>query len=144
MPDGDLAVQAVQRFACLEYLERHHVDIEEREEYEQHILKGTVVYAGVDYGAIIQQASAEADVIIFDGGNNDTPFFAPDLWVCVCDPHRAGHELSYYPGEINMRCADVIVINKANTAPKGAVDVRKLNVERVNLKARSKSLTRLD
>ena len=136
MPYGDLAVQAVQRFACLEDLEIHNVTIEEREEYEQHILKGTVVYAGVDYGAIIQQASAEADVIIFDGGNNDTPFFAPDLWICVCDPHRAGHELSYYPGDINMRCADVIVINKANTAPSGAVDVIKSNVERINPKAR--------
>lgn len=136
MPYGDLAVQAVQRFGSLEDLEKHHVTIEEREEYEQHILKGTVVYAGVDYEAILRQAEKEADVIIFDGGNNDTPFYKPDLWICVCDPHRAGHELHYYPGDLNMRCADVIVINKANTAPEGSIDVIKANIERVNPSAR--------
>ncbi|KAI8107157.1 hypothetical protein M9434_001802 [Picochlorum sp. BPE23] len=136
MPYGDLAAQAVQRFGTLEDLERHHVTIEEREEYEQHIVKGTVVYAGVDYEAILRQAEQEADVVIFDGGNNDTPFYKPDLWICVCDPHRAGHELQYYPGDLNLRCADVIVINKANTAPSGSIDVIKANIEKVNPTAR--------
>jgi len=116
MPYGDLAQQAVQRFATMEDLERHQCTIEEREEYEPHIQKGTVVYAGVDYEKILRQAEKEADVILWDGGNNDTPFYASDLEIVVVDPHRPGHELAYYPGEVNLRRADVVVINKVDTA----------------------------
>jgi len=116
MPYGDLAAQAVQRFATLDDLDRYQVTIEEREDYEPHIQAGFVVYAGVDYERILRQAEEEADLLIWDGGNNDWPFFAPDLWVTVVDPHRADHALHYYPGEINVRLADVIVINKIDTA----------------------------
>ncbi|MCE7979984.1 MAG: GTPase [Caldilinea sp. CFX5] len=116
MPYGDLAAQAVQRFATLEDLDRYQVTIEEREDYEPHVQAGFVVYAGVDYERILRQAEEEADIIIWDGGNNDWPFFAPDLWLTVVDPHRADHALRYYPGEINVRMADVIVINKIDTA----------------------------
>ncbi|CAL8466473.1 g6009 [Coccomyxa elongata] len=124
MPYGDLAKQAVQRFSSYEDLDKQNVTIEEREEYEQHISGGTIVYAGVDYEAILRQAEKEADVIIWDGGNNDTPFYKPQpgLWICVADPHRAGQESTYYPGNVNFKCADVIIINKANTAPKEAVE----------------------
>jgi len=132
MPYGDLAKQAVQRFASLEDLERHQCTIEEREEYEPHIVNGTVVYAGVDYEAILRQAEKEADVILWDGGNNDTSFYASDLEIVVADPHRAGHELAYFPGEVNLRRAQVVVINKVDTAARADVDVVRQNVNRVN------------
>jgi predicted GTPase len=116
MPYGDLARQAVQRFATYDDLARHDVTIEEREEYEPHLDAGRVVYAGVDYEAILRQAEAEADVIIWDGGNNDLPFYQPDLHLVVVDPHRAGHSATYHPGEANVRMADVVVVNKMDTA----------------------------
>ncbi len=122
MPYGDLAKQAVQRLATYEDLERHECTIEEREEYESHIQNGTVVYAGVDYEAILRQAEKEADVVIWDGGNNDVPFFKPDLWIAVADPLRPGHEMTYHPGEVNLRAADIIVINKVNTASAAATE----------------------
>ncbi len=116
MPYGDLMKQAVQRFATYADLASNNCTIEEREEYEPHLDRGVIVYAGVDYQAILRQAEREADVVVWDGGNNDLPFFRPDLWITVTDPHRAGHEMSYYPGESNFRAADVIVINKMDTA----------------------------
>jgi predicted GTPase len=116
MPYGNLAAQAVQRFATMEDLELHHVTIEEREEYEPHIVAGGVIYAGVDYERILRAAETEADVIIWDGGNNDLPFYRPDLWITVTDPHRADHGLRYYPSEVNLRMADVVVINKEESA----------------------------
>jgi predicted GTPase len=116
MPYGDLAKQAVQRFADYDDLDKHDCTIEEREEYEPHIDRGVVVYAGVDYEAILREAEKEADVIVWDGGNNDMPFYLPDLWITVADPHRPGHEMTYYPGEANLRAADVVVINKMDTA----------------------------
>ena len=116
MPYGDLAKQAVQRFADYSDLDKHECTIEEREEYEPHIDRGVIVYAGVDYELILREAEKEADVIVWDGGNNDLPFYIPDLWIVVADPHRAGHEISYYPGEANFRAADVVVINKMDTA----------------------------
>jgi len=132
MPYGDLAKQRVQRFAGEEDLVRHEVTIEEREEYEPHIANGSVVFAGVDYGAILEEAEKEADVILWDGGNNDTPFYKPDVHITLVDPHRPGHELSYYPGETNVRMADVIIINKVETAnPENIQRVRE-NVESVN------------
>ena len=135
MPYGDLAEQAVQRFARLEDLERHKCTIEEREEYEPHIVNGTVVYAGVDYEAILRQAEREGDLILWDGGNNDTPFYASDLEIVVADPHRPGHELGYYPGEVNLRRAHVVVINKVDTAAAHNVDVVRQNVRQSNPKA---------
>ncbi len=116
MPYGDLVAQAVQRFAAMEDLVLHRVTIEEREEYEPHIDAGGVIYAGVDYARILRQAEAEADIVLWDGGNNDLPFFRPDLWVTVIDPHRADHGLRYFPSEVNLRMADVFVINKVETA----------------------------
>jgi len=116
MPYGDLVKQHCQRFATLSDLDRHLCTIEEREEYEPHIVEGTVVYAGVDYGEILCAAEAESDVILWDGGNNDTSFYRPDLSITVLDPHRPGHELAYYPGEVNFRSADVLVINKVDSA----------------------------
>jgi predicted GTPase len=125
MPYGDLAAQAVQRFAAYADLDDYGCTIEEREEYEPHIDRGVVVYAGVDYEAILRQAEAEADVIVWDGGNNDLPFYRPDLHVVVADPHRPGHELHYHPGEANLRAADVVVINKVDTAsPENVAQVR--------------------
>jgi predicted GTPase len=121
MPYGDLAKQAVQRFENYDDLAAHDCTIEEREEYESHIESGNIVYAGVDYEAILREAEKEADVVIWDGGNNDMPFYKPDLWITVADPLRPGHELSYFPGEVNFRRADVILINKANTADAGVV-----------------------
>jgi len=135
MPYGDLAVQAVQRFATMEDLDIQKCTIEEREEYEPHIIKGTVVYAGVDYKAILDQAEKEADVILWDGGNNDTPFYVSDLEIVVVDPHRAGHELSYFPGEVNLRRADVIVINKVDTASQRDIETVRQNVKLHNPKA---------
>ena len=116
MPYGDLAAQAVQRFAALSDLDLHKCTIEEREEYEPHITSGTVIYAGVDYGAILEQAQAECDVLLWDGGNNDIPFYRPDVWITLVDPLRAGHELTYHPGETNLRGADVVIINKMDSA----------------------------
>jgi len=135
MPYGDLAKQAVQRFANYDDLAKADCTIEEREEYEAHLKNGTIVYAGVDYEAILRQAEKEADVVLWDGGNNDVPFFVPDLWITVADPLRAGHEMTFHPGEANFRAADVIVINKANTAK--AEDVEKViaNAKLVNPKA---------
>ena len=136
MPYGDLAAQAVQRFAVMEDLDTHQCTIEEREEYEPHLREGTIVYAGVDYGRILRQAEKEADVVLWDGGNNDTPFYESDLQVVVADPHRPGHELAYYPGEVNLRCADLVVINKVDTAsPENVQTVRK-NIRASNPKAR--------
>jgi predicted GTPase len=116
MPYGDLAAQRVQRYAALEDLDRYECTIEEREEYEPHIISGTVIYAGVDYGAILEQAQAECDVLLWDGGNNDLPFYRPDVWIALVDPLRAGHELRYHPGETNLRAADVVIVNKMDTA----------------------------
>ena len=125
MPYGDLAKQAVQRFAAYADLDRHEVTIEEREEYEPHIDRGVVVFAGVDYERILREAEKEADIVLWDGGNNDLPFFAPDLYFVIVDPHRPGHEQTYHPGEANLRMADVIVINKIDTAsPEGVFRVR--------------------
>ena len=135
MPYGDLAAQAVQRFANYEDLDRHKCTIEEREEYEPHIDRGLVVYAGVDYESILRQAEEETDVVVWDGGNNDLPFYRPDLFITVADPHRAGHELRYHPGEANLRAADVIVINKIDTAaPEGVAEVR-VSIQKVNPQA---------
>jgi len=128
MPYGDLAAQAVQRFAAMEDLDLQQCTIEEREEYEPHIREGTVVYAGVDYEKILRQAEKEADVILWDGGNNDTPFYVSDLEIVVADPHRAGHELAYYPGEVNLRRADVVIINKVDTAQQRDVETVRHNI----------------
>jgi predicted GTPase len=122
MPYGNLAAQRVQRYATLDDLVRYDTTIEEREEYEPHIASGTIIYAGVDYGDILAQAQAECDVLIWDGGNNDLPFYAPDVHIVVADPLRAGHETSYYPGEANLRMADVVVINKMDSASAEQVD----------------------
>ncbi len=116
MPYGDLAKQACQRFENYEDLDRHQCTIEEREEYEPHIDNGFVVYAGVDYERIVREAEKEADVILWDGGNNDTPFYRPDLHITLVDPHRAGHELTYYPGETNLRISHLLIVNKVDTA----------------------------
>ena len=132
MPYGDLSKQKVQRFATLEDLKRHDCTIEEMEEYEPHIVRGSVVYAGVDYKAILDQAEKEADIILWDGGNNDLPFYKPDLFIVVADPHRAGHELSYFPGESNLRMADVVVINKMDSARPEDVSKLKENIGSVN------------
>ncbi len=135
MPYGDLVAQKVQRFATLKDLDKHKCTIEEREEYEPHIQRGVVVYAGVDYEAILRQAEKEADVIVWDGGNNDLPFYRSDLEIVVVDPHRAGHEVSYHPGEANLRRADVVVINKIDTADGEDVDGVRFNIAAVNPKA---------
>jgi len=132
MPYGDLAAQAVERFATYADLDKYECTIEEREEYEPHIDKGTVVYAGVDYEAILRQAEKEADIVLWDGGNNDTPFYKPDLHIVIADPHRPGHELLYYPGETNIRMADVVVVNKVDTATPENVELVKNNVRSVN------------
>lgn len=135
MPYGDLAVQAVQRFATYEDLERHKCTIEEREEYEPHLSQGRVVYAGVDYEAILRQAEKEADVILWDGGNNDTSFYKSDLEIVIADPHRPGHELTYYPGEVNLRRAQIVVINKVDTASAENVEAVRQNIRAANPKA---------
>lgn len=135
MPYGDLVKQKVQRFADYADLDKHECTIEEREEYEPHIDKGIIVYAGVDYGAILRQAEKEADVILWDGGNNDFSFYKSDLEIVVADPHRAGHELRYHPGETNFRRAQVIVINKMDTAKKEDIDIVLANIKRINPKA---------
>jgi predicted GTPase len=132
MPYGDLVKESVQRFATLSDLDSANLTIEEREEYEAHVKRGTVVYAGVDYEPVLRQAEGEADVIVWDGGNNDLPFFWPDLWITIADALRPGHELTYYPGETNFRAAGIIVINKADSASKEAVKRIEANAARVN------------
>jgi predicted GTPase len=135
MPYGDLVAQKVQRFANIDDLAKHDCTIEEMEEYEPHVVRGNVIYAGVDYEAILRAAETDpdgCDVVVWDGGNNDFPFYKPDLNITVVDPHRAGHELSYYPGEVTLRLADVVVINKIDTAgPEGIQQVRQ-NIAKVN------------
>jgi predicted GTPase len=132
MPYGDLVKQKVQRFAELSDLDKHDCTIEEREEYEPHIMSGVVVYAGVDYAAILEQAQEEADVVLWDGGNNDLPFYKSDLEIVVTDPHRVGHELSYYPGESNLLRADVVVINKIDSADAEDVEELRENIQAAN------------
>ncbi len=135
MPYGDLRKQEVQRFATLKDLDEHNCTIEEREEYEQHINNGTIVYAGVDYGKILKKAEKEAEIILWDGGNNDPPFFKPDLHIVVTDALRPNHELTYYPGHTNFLLADVIVINKENSAPKKNIQTIVKNIKKFNPKA---------
>jgi predicted GTPase len=142
MPYGDIAAQRVQRFASYEDLEEADATVEEREEYEAHLAVGTVVYAGVDYEEILKAAQAEADVVLWDGGNNDLPFFRPNVHIVVADPHRPGHETRYHPGEANLRMADVVVINKVDTAEPDNVDrveatARELNPGAVIIRAES-------
>ena len=136
MPYGDLTKQIAMRFATLEDLDTHHCTIEEREEFEPHIRAGNVIYAGIDYERILRDAEREADVILWDGGNNDLPFYVPDLHVVVADPLRPGHELSYYPGETNSRMADVVIINKVGTARPEDVEIVERNIKSVNRQAR--------
>ena len=132
MPYGDLVKQKVQRYASIEDLKKHECTIEEMEEYEPHITNGTIIYAGVDYEAILREAEKEADVIVWDGGNNDTSFYKPDLTITVADPHRPGHELSYYAGMTNILLADVVVINKVESATRENVDTVRNNIISVN------------
>ncbi|MCU0638881.1 MAG: cyclic 2,3-diphosphoglycerate synthase [Candidatus Krumholzibacteria bacterium] len=135
MPYGDLAKQKVQRFASLGDLKKHKCTIEEMEEYEPHIVNGVVIYAGVDYEAILREAEKEADVILWDGGNNDMPFYRPDFSIVVVDPHRPGHELEYYPGFANLLMADAIVINKIDTADLEGIEMVRENIAAFNPKA---------
>jgi len=135
MPYGDLTAQRVQRFATLEDLDRHKVTIEEREEHEPHINAGTVVYAGVDYGEILRQAQEECDVLLWDGGNNDLPFYRPTVHIVVADPLRAGHETRYHPGEANLRMADVVVVNKIDSASPDQVALLDDAIQRINPRA---------
>lgn len=132
MPYGDLAKQAVQRFETFEDLDLHECTIEEREEYEPHIRNGVIVYAGVDYGAILAEAEKEADVIVWDGGNNDTPFYKPDLWIAVTDPHRVGHEFEYFPSSYNFEGADLILINKIDSAEEANIQAAVDNAKQAN------------
>ena len=132
MPYGDLVAQRAERFATFADLERYECTIEEREEYEPHIMEGTTVYAGVDYEDILHQAEQEGDIILWDGGNNDTSFYKPDLDIVVLDPHRAGHELAYYPGEVNFRSAHVLIINKVDTANPESVQIVRQNIAQYN------------
>ncbi len=135
MPYGDIETQSVQRFAELADLERHRCTIEEMEEYEPHIVRGNVIYAGADYEAILRAAEEDpggCDVIVWDGGNNDFSFYRSDLYITVADPHRPGHELSYYPGEVNLRLADVVVINKIDTADLDGIETVRANVRATN------------
>jgi predicted GTPase len=138
MPYGDLVKQKVQRFATVDDLAKHQCTIEEMEEYEPHVVRGNVIYAGVDYEAILRAAENDpngCDVILWDGGNNDFSFYQPDLSITVVDPHRVGHELNYYPGEVNLRMADVIVINKMDSAAPEDIAQLRANIEKVNPKA---------
>jgi predicted GTPase len=135
MPYGELAKQAVQRFETMEDLTKADVTIEEREEYEPHLARGSIVYAGADYEKILRRAEEEAEIVIWDGGNNDMPFFQPDLLFVVADPHRAGHELTFYPGETNLRMADVVVINKVDSASKENIARVQENILAANPKA---------
>lgn len=135
MPYGNLAEEAVQRFVSLSDLDRAKVTIEEREEYEAHIKRGTTVFAGVDFEAVLRRAEKEAEVIVWDGGNNDLPFFRPDLWITIADALRPGHELTYYPGAVNFRASNIIVINKADSASEDAVKSIEANAARLNPRA---------
>jgi len=138
MPYGDLVAQKVQRYAELSDLEKHKCTIEEMEEYEPHIVRGNVIYAGVDYEAILREAENDpdgCDVILWDGGNNDFPFYVPDLQVVLVDPHRPGHELRYYPGEVTLRAADVVVINKMDSADAAGIEAVRRNIAAVNPEA---------
>jgi len=138
MPYGDLVAQKVQRFATIEDLAFHKCTIEEMEEYEPHVDRGNVIYAGVDYKAIVRAAEIDpdgCDVILWDGGNNDFPFYKPDLTIGIVDPHRAGHELSYYPGEVVLRISDVVVINKMDSAPPEGIQLVRENIEKINPEA---------
>jgi predicted GTPase len=132
MPYGDLRKQVCQRFASYEDLDKYECTIEEREEYEPHIDNGIIVYAGVDYEKILREAEKEADIIVWDGGNNDIPFYKPDLHIVVADPHRAGHEITYHPGEANLRMANVVIINKVDTADPKNISLVKENIRKVN------------
>jgi len=135
MPYGDLTKQICQRFASISDMDKHHCTIEEREEYEPHIVQGTVVYAGVDYEVILREAEKEADIMVWDGGNNDIPFFVPDLHITVVDPHRPGDELSYFPGVTNLILADVVLINKIDTADYEDIEQVRCNIKSANPKA---------
>ncbi|HPX04328.1 MAG TPA: cyclic 2,3-diphosphoglycerate synthase [Tenuifilaceae bacterium] len=138
MPYGDLVAQKVQRFATVEDLKKHKCTVEEMEEYEPHVVRGNVIYAGVDYEAILREAEKDpsgCDVILWDGGNNDFAFYKPDLTITVADPHRAGNEVSYYPGEVNLRLADVVVINKMDSASPEGIQIVRDNIRACNPKA---------
>jgi len=138
MPYGDLVAQKVQRFATIDDLAKHKCTIEEMEEYEPHVVRGNVIYAGVDYEAILRAAEKDpdgCDIVLWDGGNNDFPFYKPDLMITVADPHRPGHELSYYPGEVTLRMADVVVINKIDSADFDDIQTVRRNIDKVNPKA---------
>ncbi|MHC1733489.1 MAG: cyclic 2,3-diphosphoglycerate synthase [Bacteroidales bacterium] len=138
MPYGNLVEQKVQRFAVVEDLEKHKCTVEEMEEYEPHVVRGNVIYAGVDYEAILRAAENDpdgCDVVLWDGGNNDFPFYNPDLMITVTDPHRAGHELTYYPGEVTLRLADVVVINKMDSSAPGDIQTVRESIEKVAPKA---------
>ena len=138
MPYGDLNAQKVQRFAEVKDLAKHNCTVEELEEYEPHVVRGNVIYAGVDYEAILREAEKDpkgCDVILWDGGNNDFPFYKTDLMITVTDPHRAGHELNYYPGEVTLRIADVVIINKIDSAGPEAIQIVRENIDKVNPKA---------
>ena len=130
--DEDLTTQICQRFASYEDLDKYNCTIEEREEYEPYIDMGGVIFAGVDYEKILREAEKEADVVIWDGGNNDFSFYIPDLLITIADPHRAGHEIAYYPGEMNVRAADIVIINKVNTANKADIETVRKNVKKIN------------
>ena len=135
MPYGDLTKQICQRFASLSDMDKHHCTIEEREEYEPHIREGIVVYAGIDYGIILKEVEKEADVIVWDGGNNDIPFYQPDLHITVVDPHRPGDELCYFPGKTNLLLADVVLINKVDSADYEGIEQVRFNVRETNPEA---------
>jgi predicted GTPase len=134
MPYGDLVKQKVQRFSSIDDLKKYECTVEEMEEYEPHIVMGTIIYSGVDYEAILHEAEKEADVIVWDGGNNDMSFYQPDLTIVVADPHRAGHEISYYPGAVNIHLADVVIINKIDTASRINIDIVRKNIVSINSK----------
>ncbi len=132
MPYGDLAKQVWQRFASYEDLDKHDCTIEEREEYEPHIANGILVFAGVDYEKILKEVEREADIVVWDGGNNDIPFYRPNLHIVVADPHRPGHERTYYPGETNLQMADIVIINKVDTASPEGIETVRRNIRAVN------------
>jgi predicted GTPase len=134
--DKDLNMQTLQKFSSYKDLDKYNCTLEEREEYEPYIDMDGIIYAGVDYEKILKDAEKEADVIIWDGGNNDFSFYKPDLLITIADPHRPGHEISYYPGEVNARNADVLIINKVNTADKKNIDIVRKNIEKINPKAK--------
>jgi len=138
MPYGDLIEQTAMRFEKYEDLDRHKCTIEEREEYEAYVEKGFVIYSGVDYSLVLKEAEKEADVIVWDGGNNEISFYVPDLQIVVADPLRPGHEITYHPGEVNARIADVIIINKVNSARREDVETVRKNIKKNNLKPKDR------